>query len=139
MLSNHYPADELADIRARIRELKQAEKVLRDQFTKGVLGFDGSAHVVELRYSKRRVFLRDRLPASILNDPTYWETRTTKSVVVREVAAVQSPTALKIHRPLEMQARAVRPGDPVVHRQPARPLQLVPEDDFDVIEVFAAE
>jgi hypothetical protein len=38
-----------------------------------------------------------------------------------------------------MQARAVRPGDPVVHRQPARPLQLVPEDDFDVIEVFAAE
>jgi hypothetical protein len=82
MIPNLYPADELARLRTDIRRLEAREQELRKGFLAGKLPLFGYESRVELRQSKRKVFLRERLGPEVLNDPKYWGERVTKTVLV---------------------------------------------------------
>jgi hypothetical protein len=82
MIPNLYPADELARLRVDIRRLEAREKELREGFLAGKFPLFGYENRVEVRQSKRKVFLRDRLGLEVLNDPQHWEDRVTKTVLV---------------------------------------------------------
>ena len=82
MIPNLYPADELAYLRAEIKRLEAREKELRSGFLAGKLPLVGYESRIEVRQSKRKVFLRDKLDPKILNDPKLWEERLGLTVVV---------------------------------------------------------
>ncbi|AXX97510.1 hypothetical protein [Profundibacter amoris] len=71
------PADELGHVRKEIQALRAREIELRKCFTDecddGV--FEGCEYDVEVKYRKRRVLARNRLPSDILNDPKYFDIR----------------------------------------------------------------
>lgn len=127
MLPNRHPADQLADLRGQIKALKQQEKLLRDQFATGSLSCSGQTHAVEIRVSNSRVFMHDKLPEHILNDPQFWRTRTVKTVVSR-VRPEQSVAVQPF--------RAVHPGDPVARPSPPCAVTHETDDEFEVIERF---
>lgn len=78
------PVDEFARIRAEIRKLKSREQELRQTFLQGGR-LRSNSHEVVVKTQKRRVFLRDKLPAAVLQDPAFWEERETSVVSVREL------------------------------------------------------
>lgn len=80
-----HPVDEFAEIRTRIRALKAREAELRDRFLAGDVALESNRHRIELRTQMRRVFLRDRLPASVLANPDHWEHRPSQIVSVRDL------------------------------------------------------
>ena len=141
-------ADELAGIRSEIDALKTREKMLREVVLSDPDSHGGQQHEVVIKRQKRRVLLRDRLPAHILENPAYWEEREVPHVTLRERDA-SDVVNLSAHRiftaspvdddPYMAPDRAVRPGDPVAARPKAPVLRLVaPEgEDDDVLEVFA--
>ncbi|MWD29164.1 hypothetical protein E0K89_016920 [Aquicoccus sp. SCR17] len=103
-MRNMPPADELAHVRAEIRALRAREAELRDGFLAGRLDPSGIEARIRVKQSRRKVFLRERLPTRLQTDPALWETRLCRVVQVE---------------PLEGAAPSAPPGD---------------EDDFDVIE-----
>lgn len=84
MVSNLPAADELADIRSRIKALRERERELRDHVLKVPEDCAGLRHEAVVRTQRRRVFLRDRLPAHILDSPEYWAERETRVVTLRD-------------------------------------------------------
>ena len=110
----HALADELADIRARIRSLKTREDKLRQQMLDTPALRRGIGFEAVVKPQTRRIFLRDRLPAHILQNPDLWESRIAHVVTLQKRGPVQT--------------RPARPGDPGLAE---------PEPDFDVIERFA--
>lgn len=126
-------ADELAGIRSEIDALKIREKILREVVLSDPDSHGGQHHEVVVEKQKRRVLLRDRLPAHILENPAYWEEREVPQVTLRErdrsdvvdLSAHRVFTASPVDDPNTMPERAVRPGDPVVARAKATVLQLV--------------
>lgn len=82
MLKNQMPADELALIRKEIRALRNREVELRKCFTEECDSgrFEGCEYDVEVRLQRRRVLAKHRLPPQILNDPQYFEIRTSPIV-----------------------------------------------------------
>lgn len=140
-------ADELAGIRSEINALKIREQMLREVVLSDPDSHAGQRHEVVVKKQKRRVLLRDRLPAHILNNPAYWEEREIRHVTVRE-RDLSDVVDLSLRRvftasPTEdtpvSPRRAVRPGDPVAVRAKAPVLRLVsPElDAHDVLEPIA--
>jgi hypothetical protein len=83
MLPNMKPADELAQIRAEMRVLRDREADLRIQFLAHRAPLDGHLHRVEIAEQQHDVFLRERLPERILSNPNYWDARTQKIVRIR--------------------------------------------------------
>ncbi len=83
MIRNIHPADELALIRDDIRRLKAREAFLQRGFLGDRLPRFGDEMVVEVAVIRNRKFLRDRLPATILNDATYWEDLRSQQVQLR--------------------------------------------------------
>ncbi|MEL7462042.1 MAG: hypothetical protein AAFX45_09955 [Pseudomonadota bacterium] len=76
------PVEEFARIKNEIKALKAREQELRQGFLDGAR-LRSNAHEVVVKTQKRKVFLRDRLPGSILDDPSFWEERETQVVSVR--------------------------------------------------------
>jgi len=89
MLSNQLPADELAQIRDKIYNLRAREEELRLCFTEDCENgrFEGCSHDVVVQLHTRRVLQKSRLPAAILNDPRYFTEKSTP--VVRVVERVE--------------------------------------------------
>ena len=83
MLPNMSPADELAQVRAEMRVLRDREADLKTQFLARRAPLDGHLHRIEITEQKQEVFLRERLPDAILSNPNYWDARTQKIVRVR--------------------------------------------------------
>lgn len=77
MLRNQLPADELAHVRDEIRALRAREVELRKCFTDDCDNglYEGFEFDVVVRIQQRRVLNKDRLPAAILNDPQYFDTK----------------------------------------------------------------
>lgn len=141
-------ADELAGIRSEINALKIREQMLRDVVLSDPDSHAGQHHEVVVKKQKRRVLLRDRLPAHILNNPAYWEEREVPQVTVQE-RPKSDIVDLSLRRiftsspvdaePYQAPDRAVRPGDPIAARPAAPVLRLVAPDaeEHDVLESFA--
>ena len=84
MLPNLKPVDELAGIRAQIRDLKAREAVLRSGFLTGHYATIGDGFEVQIKSYPRREFQRDMLPKHILDNPSYWKQHTARTVVLSE-------------------------------------------------------
>lgn len=84
MFRNLLPADELAQVRDKIRALRTREIELRKCFTDdNDDGFyEGCNFDVVVRLQKRCVLNKNRLPADILNDPQYFDVRYAPTVQV---------------------------------------------------------
>ncbi|MEM1238064.1 MAG: hypothetical protein AAGI10_13935 [Pseudomonadota bacterium] len=78
-----HPADEYARLKSEIRLLETRAKALRDRFVVGRAPRMSNAVEVVVENRRRRVFLRDRLPASILRNPAYWAEMDTPTVTLR--------------------------------------------------------
>jgi hypothetical protein len=89
MLRNQLPADELGHIRDEIRALRLREAQLRQCFTDDCDDgrFEGCDYDVVVQLHKRRVLNKSRLPAAILNNPRYFEEKS--SPVVSVVARIE--------------------------------------------------
>ena len=108
------PADELGHIRKEMRALRAREIELRKCFTdecdEGI--FEGCDYDVEVKFQKRRVLAKNRLPSDILNDPKYFDIRLAPIVRV------------------------------VQRKEPRLPLgfgpagMIAPQDNFDVVEAW---
>lgn len=82
---NQLPADELANLRGEIRNLRAREVALRRCFTEDCDNglYEGFEFDVVVRMQKRCVLNQNRLPAEILNDPQYFDIRYSPTVRVK--------------------------------------------------------
>lgn len=114
MFQKQLPADELAQVRRKIRDLRAREVALRKCFTEDVDDgvYEGCDYDVVVRLQKQCVLNKSRLPDEILNDPQYFDIRYAPNVRV------------------------------VPRAEPRLPLDDLPSgilatgDSFDVIEAF---
>ena len=83
MIRNMHPADELAMLQADIERLKSREAFLRRGFLGDTLPRTGEEAVVEVAVFRSRRFMREKLPAGILEDEAYWGAQRTEHVRVR--------------------------------------------------------
>ena len=81
-MDNMHPADELAWLREEIRRLSCREAELRARFIAGCAPRHGTEASVTVRATRRAVFRRERLPAELLSDPRFWDTRLSHAVTV---------------------------------------------------------
>lgn len=111
-------ADALGDVRQAIRALQAHEAQLRQQLLaqRGV-GTEGARFFVTVEEKRQRRFVRDRLPAAILQDGRFWtlDTRT----VVRALPLEE--------RPFLQRAAGARPP---TMRRAAPPMD---DDDEDIV------
>ncbi len=89
---SRHPADELADIRNDLKRLKAREAYLRNGFLNESLPRIGRDVVAQVMPLEKRVFLRDKLPAHILNDEAFWRTD-----LINEVQFAPAPGAAAGH------------------------------------------
>ncbi|MEL7300517.1 MAG: hypothetical protein AAFM92_09065 [Pseudomonadota bacterium] len=82
-----HPADEYARLKALIRSLELRAGELREDFLAGRAPRRSEDVQVLVQLSERKVFLKDRLPRTILDDPRYWEARRAEIVRVRPLVA----------------------------------------------------
>jgi hypothetical protein len=68
------PADELALVRAQIRELQKRETELCCGFLRDELDPTGTRVQARTGLTQKRVFQADLLPEFIYDDPIYWQT-----------------------------------------------------------------
>ncbi|MEZ5716816.1 MAG: hypothetical protein R3D85_17695 [Paracoccaceae bacterium] len=111
---NLHPADELGEIRARIRALQAREADLRQALLDDPGLVRGERFQADIRRQTRRVFLRDRLPPDILNRADLWEQRDSPVVSLRPRG----------------------PAAPAPARAAPTKAALTDDDDFAVIEPF---
>jgi hypothetical protein len=99
-----HPADEYAQIAAEIRRLKTRQTTLREALIKNSHERRSNRYEVVVKDVQRRVFLRDKLPAHILQDETYWEVRKLHRLLPRQRVVVHG----QVHRlqPLDLVAQA---------------------------------
>ena len=104
------PVDEFAKLRAEIQVLEGRAAVLRDSFLRPGVRLRSNGYEVVVTNQRRRLFQKDRLPASVLNDPSYWLESVSKVVTVKAL------------------------GMPVATMVRSKP--TIKADDFDLIEPF---
>jgi hypothetical protein len=83
------PADELALIRDDIARLERREAELREGFLTGRLPVNGTHVRIEICQQRRRIFCKDRLPPTLLQDPRLREEKLVLAVVVQRHAAAR--------------------------------------------------
>ncbi len=95
MNKNLLPADELAIIRAEIKDLRHREAQLRAVFLENDSGETqlGSWHDVEIVTHQSRVFDPAALPDHIRNDPKHWRMLETRTVRICEPQMPKPPSA----------------------------------------------
>lgn len=81
------PVDEFARIRAEIQSLETRAKILRDGFLQPGVRLRSNGFEVTVKNQTRRVFQKDRLPALILNDPSYWSESVSQIVTVKALGS----------------------------------------------------
>lgn len=75
-MHSKHPADELADLRAEIRRLKDREAALRARLLAAPPADPvGRWARLDIVTERRRHLLTDRLPDAIRDDPRYWAER----------------------------------------------------------------
>lgn len=77
------PVDEYARLKSEVRRLQDRLEVLREGFLRPGARLRSNQYEVQVRRQKRRVFLKDRLPAEVLADPRLWEERENEVVTIR--------------------------------------------------------
>lgn len=90
--------DEYVALRERIRMMQDRAEVLREGFLRPNARLRSNQAEVLVKLQNRRVFLRDRLPQTILADPTYWEERQTAVVTTRSLV-VEDEDDLQLTEP----------------------------------------
>jgi hypothetical protein len=83
------PVDEFARLKAEIRRLQDRTEVLRQAFLKPGARLRSNRFEVTVRRQRRRVFDKDRLPETILNDPRYWIERESEVVTCRSLTTAE--------------------------------------------------
>jgi hypothetical protein len=79
------PVDEYAWLKEEIRRLQDRADALRAGFLHPGARLRSNRFEITVRRQRRRVFNKDRLPASVLEDPRYWEERESAVVLCREI------------------------------------------------------
>jgi len=79
------PVDELGQLHKQIARLKAREAELRAVLLSDPRACAGGRFHATIRIHEQRVLRRDRLPDTVLNDVTLWETRKTRHVIVDEL------------------------------------------------------
>jgi len=81
-MRNIHPAEELAQIRTEIRQLKAREAELRAGFLTGDSPCEGPVHRVSVETRNARVFDKTRLPEAILQNPRFYRDQVSARVVL---------------------------------------------------------
>ena len=81
-MRNIHPAEELAQIRAEIRQLQAREAELRAGFLTGDSPCEGPMHRVCVEERSTRVFDKTRLPEAILQNPRFYRDQISARVVL---------------------------------------------------------
>lgn len=80
-----HPVDEYARLKAEIRVLQDRADQLRDGFLEPDAKLRSNQTEVVLKTQTRRLFLKERLPSDILQNPVYWEDRQSSVVTLRSL------------------------------------------------------
>ena len=80
------PLEEFYKIKAEIKQLRGRYQELRSKFLSGETDLRSNRFEVVVKTQNRRTFLRDKLPAQILEDESYWKTSETKIVQIKDLA-----------------------------------------------------
>ena len=84
------PVDEFAWLKAEIRRLQDRAEVLREDFLKPGARLRSNRFEITVRRQKRRLFLKERLPETVLADPRYWEERHSEVITCHEIATFRA-------------------------------------------------
>jgi hypothetical protein len=84
------PVDEFARLKAEIKRLQDRAEVLREGFLRPGARLRSNRFEIRVKRSKRRVFLKDRLPEAFLADPRFWEERESEVVTCHEIAGFRA-------------------------------------------------
>jgi hypothetical protein len=84
------PVDEFARLKDDIRRLQDRADALRAGFLQSGARLRSNRFEITVRRQKRRVFNKDRLPATVLEDPRYWEERESEAVLCREISTFRA-------------------------------------------------
>jgi hypothetical protein len=84
------PVDEFARLKDDIRRLQDRADALRAGFLQPGARLRSNRFEITVRRQKRRVFNKDRLPATVLEDPRYWEERESEAVLCREISTFRA-------------------------------------------------
>lgn len=87
------PVDEFAGLKAQIRQRTARMTQLRAAFLREGAQLRSGRSEVVIRHQQRRVFVKERLPAEILANPAYWETRVSPVVTTRALKVAGSRAA----------------------------------------------
>lgn len=79
------PVDDYARLKEEIRRLQERADALRAGFLQPGARLRSNRFEITVRRQRRRVFMKERLPASVLEDPRYWEERESEVVLCREI------------------------------------------------------
>ena len=88
------PIEEFARLKEDIRRLEDRVAVLRDGFLKPGARLRSNQHEITIKRQKRRVFVKDRLPDTVLSDPRYWDERENEVVSLRALGPVEDDIVL---------------------------------------------
>lgn len=80
------PVDEFARLKAEIKRLQDRAEALREGFLRPDARLRSNQFEIRVKRSKRRMFVKDRLPDAVLADPRYWEERESDIVTCHEIA-----------------------------------------------------
>lgn len=83
--------EEYAQLKQQITRLQARADLLRDGFLQPGARLRSNQTEIVVQMQRRRVFLRDKLPAEILHDPIYWEQRHSPVVTVRPLTQASGP------------------------------------------------
>jgi hypothetical protein len=84
------PVEEYARLKEEIRRLEGRVEVLRAGFLAPGARLRSNRFEITVRRQRRRVFVKDRLPAEILTDPRYWEERENEVVLCHEISSFRA-------------------------------------------------
>ena len=115
------PVDEFARLKAEIKVLEDRAQLLREGFLRPGARRRSNQYEVVVKQQTRKLFLRDKLPAEVLNNPAYWGETVAEVVTVRALEG----GGVAGSGPRRAEAGGV----------PARTVRRE-SDDFDLIERF---
>ena len=84
------PVDEYARLKEEIRRQQDRAEALRAGFLQPGARLRSNRFEITVRRQRRRVFSKDRLPPSVLEDPRHWEERESEVVLCREISTFRA-------------------------------------------------